>query len=103
MELDEKPAEIERIASPPSRSSLESTRRSFQIGQGDLEKALSTHEDKDVAATVVQHVDPDIVDWDGPDDKENPLNWPAKQKWMNIGLLSAITLLTSVFSHNDRE
>ncbi|KAJ9603306.1 hypothetical protein H2200_012084 [Cladophialophora chaetospira] len=94
MELDDKAPETDRIASPQTPSSLASTRRNSHIGQGDLEKALSNHEDKDVAATAVQRVDPDIVDWDGPDDKENPLNWPAKQKWANIGLLSAITLLT---------
>ncbi len=58
------------------------------------------HEDKDLAPTLVETVDPDIVNWDGPDDPENPLNWPAKQKWMNIGLLSAITLLTLVPSES---
>lgn len=26
-------------------------------------------------------VDPNIVDWDGPDDPRNPHNWPASRKW----------------------
>lgn len=34
--------------------------------------------------------DPDvqIVDWDGPDDPENPFNWPKKKKW----LITAVAL-----------
>ncbi|KAK1573273.1 major facilitator superfamily transporter [Colletotrichum navitas] len=35
--------------------------------------------------------DPNIVDWDGPDDPENPLNWSPLKKWGNITLLSIIT------------
>lgn len=38
--------------------------------------------------------DPDIVDWDGPDDPENPLNWPAGRKWGLIGILAMVTLVT---------
>jgi hypothetical protein len=103
MALDEKPAAIERMVSPSSPSSLETTRNNSQLGHGDVEKALATHEDKDAAAAVAQPADPDIVDWDGPDDKENPLNWPAKWKWTNIALLSMITLLTSVAPANSTE
>lgn len=38
--------------------------------------------------------DPNIVDWDGPDDPEMPLNWSTKKKWTNGALLSAMTFLT---------
>jgi hypothetical protein len=37
-----------------------------------------------------------VVDWDGPDDTMNPLNWSLERKWVNMGLISAITLLTYV-------
>jgi hypothetical protein len=62
----------------------------------------------------------DVVDWDGPDDPENPQNWyvawlslnmeladkqcyrSARKKWLNIGSLAAITffspLASSVFA-----
>lgn len=40
--------------------------------------------------------DPDIVDWDGPDDPQNPQNWPENKKWMNIALISGMTLVTCV-------
>ena len=69
-------------------------------GQGDLEKVMSRHEDKDVAVEVLPGTDPNVVGWDGPGDLENPLNWPARQKWINIGLLSLITTLTSVLLSN---
>ncbi|KAK6003170.1 hypothetical protein QM012_001015 [Aureobasidium pullulans] len=31
-----------------------------------------------------REIDPDveIVDWDGPNDPENPFNWPVRQKWI---------------------
>ncbi|KAE9574152.1 Efflux pump rdc3 [Colletotrichum fructicola] len=42
--------------------------------------------------------DPNIVDWDGPDDPQNPQNWPASQKWMNIAVISILTLVTPLGS-----
>ncbi|EXJ62308.1 hypothetical protein A1O7_02742 [Cladophialophora yegresii CBS 114405] len=89
-----KQSEIERMASPAGPSSTGSTWNNSQVEHSDVEKALSIHEGKDVTATVNQTVDPDIVDWDGPDDPENPLNWPSRKKWANIAFLSMITLLT---------
>jgi hypothetical protein len=35
-----------------------------------------------------------VVDWDGPDDPENPLNWSQAKKWTNIATISSITLIT---------
>jgi hypothetical protein len=42
--------------------------------------------------------DPDIIWWDGPDDPQNPLNWPFKKKWGTVILVSAITFLTPLAS-----
>ena len=33
----------------------------------------------------------DLVDWDGPDDPNNPMNWTTLHKWVFISLVSAIT------------
>lgn len=38
--------------------------------------------------------DPNIVSWDGPDDPENPKNWPDSKKWFNIAVLSILTIIT---------
>lgn len=42
--------------------------------------------------------DPNAVGWDGPSDPNNPLNWPARKKWSNIGALSIMTILTPLGS-----
>lgn len=41
-----------------------------------------------------QKRDPNIVDWDGDDDPEMALNWPARRKWTYIIMLASLTLLT---------
>jgi len=35
--------------------------------------------------------DPNIVDWDGPDDPANPMNWSSTKK---IGSITMVTFLT---------
>lgn len=38
--------------------------------------------------------DLNIVDWDGPDDPENPMNWTNGLKWGIVATISAITFIT---------
>lgn len=40
--------------------------------------------------------DPNIVDWDGPDDPANPQNWSTGKKAMTVCLVSSITFVTYV-------
>lgn len=40
--------------------------------------------------------DPDLVDWDGPDDPENPFNWPSYKKWRQLIFMAINTFLTYV-------
>lgn len=42
--------------------------------------------------------DPYLVDWSGPDDPENPQNWPAGKKWGIVSAVAAITLITPLAS-----
>jgi len=37
----------------------------------------------------------DIVDWDGPQDPENPQNWSSKYKWYTIMILACMTFVVS--------
>lgn len=37
-----------------------------------------------------------IVDWDGPTDPQNPMNWSPARKWAIIALVSTITFNTYV-------
>ncbi|KAI6782008.1 putative transporter -like protein [Emericellopsis cladophorae] len=39
-----------------------------------------------------------IVDWDGPDDPENPHNWTRKQKAVYITIIAVITFITPLAS-----
>lgn len=75
----------------------------------DLSSDSSTSRDETVstekvAAAVVADeaapppADPDVVDWDGPDDPKNPQNWSSLHKWTLIGLVSTITFITSLAS-----
>lgn len=66
----------------------------MQASDGDLEKGEI---DSNSPETTVQGcIDHNLVDWDGPEDPQKPVNWPAKKKWTNIILLSSLTMLTYV-------
>ncbi|KAB8228940.1 major facilitator superfamily domain-containing protein [Aspergillus alliaceus] len=42
--------------------------------------------------------DPNLVTWEGPDDPQNPKNWPATRKWMTFVPMSFYNLLSSMSS-----
>lgn len=63
----------------------------------------SLHLQQIVTATVssgpetdrgMQSDDPGVVDWDWPNDPENPLNWPESRKRINLILLSVLTIIS---------
>ncbi|KAF5648506.1 multidrug resistant protein [Fusarium tjaetaba] len=60
--------------------------------------AAKKDEETPTKEDVVEDEDPNAVGWDGPDDPNNPMNWPAKKKWSCIGALSVMTLLTPLGS-----
>ncbi|KAK0615718.1 major facilitator superfamily domain-containing protein [Bombardia bombarda] len=42
--------------------------------------------------------DLNIISWDGPNDQENPKNWTMKKRWLNVAVLSILTLVTPLGS-----
>lgn len=40
--------------------------------------------------------DPNIVDWDGPDDSANPLNWSSFKSNLHVIIVSVFTLYALV-------
>ncbi|KAI5808427.1 major facilitator superfamily domain-containing protein [Pyronema omphalodes] len=42
--------------------------------------------------------DPNIVWWDGPNDPENPMNWPKWRKYIAVAIVSSITFITPLAS-----
>lgn len=63
------------------------------VARSDKEQDISnspagtSSEDNDVP------VDPNIVDWNGPDDPENPLNWSKTKKNLHVVIVSLFTLV----------
>lgn len=43
-------------------------------------------------------VDPNLVDWDGPNDPKNPQNWSRRYKWFVTVFCSILTLNVYVLS-----
>lgn len=37
--------------------------------------------------------DPHVVGWDGPEDPENPMNWPFGRKAAAVSIISSITFI----------
>ncbi|KAI4209151.1 MAG: hypothetical protein LQ351_007903 [Letrouitia transgressa] len=80
------------------------------IGLRDLELSdhstlTSKHENHNLqdqsSPTVISEnlpKDPNVVDWDGPEDLENPLNWPTSKKLAAIAIVSMITMLSPLAS-----
>lgn len=66
----------------------------------DVEKADNAPQPE--PETKNQGQDPNMVDWNGPDDPENPQNWPKSKKWLVTLALAFLTLTitfaSSVFS-----
>ena len=56
----------------------------------DVEKTAAAAE----PASVQPVSDPNVIEWDGPNDPHNPLNWSTPRKWIIIALVSLITFNT---------
>lgn len=55
--------------------------------------AMNTHAaDENVKEEAM--LAPIEVDWDGPDDPKNPLNWSSTLRYGHVATVSALTLLT---------
>ncbi|KAI4867677.1 bicyclomycin resistance protein [Hypoxylon rubiginosum] len=68
----------------------------IEKGQIPTEAALSSSNDGD--NNDDSDSNPNIVWWDGPDDPENPYNWPTWRKVLNCGLISAMTFIAPLAS-----
>lgn len=55
-----------------------------------------------ITVPITDDRDKDLVDFDGPLDPLNPINWSRGYKWSIVILLSAVTLIALVLFHSDR-
>lgn len=59
-----------------------------ELGKPEMKRKASSRSVKD----------PNLVTWDGPDDVENPKNWPRKRKWIATIVVSSFTFISPVSS-----
>lgn len=69
-----------------------------RIATSNTENALSLERSVTRSRTHGQYIDPKDLDWDGPDDKANPFNWPKKKKWAITATTAIVCLCISLGS-----
>ncbi|UNI22045.1 hypothetical protein JDV02_007970 [Purpureocillium takamizusanense] len=65
---------------------------------GDKLAAASAGEGGEPVAAVAMDNDPNLVQWAGRDDPDNPKNWTMKRKWAAVLCVSSFTLISPVAS-----
>jgi len=62
-------------------------------------------DEKDGAGNGAEGMDPIWVEWDGPDDPQNPLNWSRQRKWVvtTLGLMYTSIVSVAVTSYSISE
>lgn len=92
--LKEKASKSPSVASQDTNTEVDPS--TIDVEKGVEEQDHNAIEAKEEKATEPR--DPNIVDWDGPDDPTNPMNWPGRKKATAIGIVSAITFLSPLTS-----
>lgn len=105
IDVEKNAATAEAVSAPPSRplSELATSLKSIGEAEQGIEESFGPARDEETAfhqhggqhdRNAEKH-DPDLVDWDGPNDPANPMNFSKARKWW-ISILTA--LLTFVIS-----
>ncbi|KAK8216877.1 hypothetical protein M8818_001840 [Zalaria obscura] len=70
------------------------------LEKGELRSSIDKTATQPTASTTEQAppADPNIVDWDGPDDPANPMNFTPRTKAIHIAVLSFTTLIPPLAS-----
>ena len=65
-----------------------------------LHVGTDVHEESDLekGPHVSEKEDPNIVDFNGPDDPEKAVNWSAKRKYSMLALISVMTFITYAYN-----
>ncbi|KAB8345950.1 hypothetical protein FH972_023002 [Carpinus fangiana] len=68
------------------------------LNLGTLPSDAPQNNDLEQVTKEESPTDPNLVSWDGPDDPENPKNWPMRRKWTAALIVSAFTLISPVLA-----
>ncbi|KAG6191020.1 hypothetical protein E4U27_005014, partial [Claviceps purpurea] len=77
---------LSKVASARPERSLVSEVGDGVLNQRDLERGgeHGGHEKNGVAREDNTSWDPDLVEWDGPDDPQRPTSWAVRRKWAAV-------------------
>ncbi|KAJ3771713.1 MFS polyamine transporter [Lentinula raphanica] len=74
-----------------SESTTQATNAQSEKQPREKEKDVQVNDDGEPGRTIV-------VDWDGPNDPQNPKNWTFRRKWAATAIVSAFTFISPVSS-----
>ncbi|KAL3477168.1 MFS general substrate transporter [Aspergillus californicus] len=74
--------------------------RNGMVNERDLDLEANRREPSDLekSQTPRSETDPKLITWNGPDDPENPKNWPINKKWAIVLTVSCFTFISPVSS-----
>lgn len=49
--------------------------------------------DEEAATLASPKLQDDVVDWEGPDDPNNPLNWPATKSFGHVVIVAILSMV----------
>jgi hypothetical protein len=99
------------LRQPPSRQQYDDTFDDNEVLEGsgedsDVEKGNvegGNERAEQLKRKESKQKDPNLIEWDGPEDPENPMNWPTSKKWivtLALGMMTfCVTFASSVFSN----
>jgi hypothetical protein len=84
-------------------SDLNLAEKDLEKGDGEDADAGFGRNPQDAPARDTPAKDPNLIEWDGPDDPDNPMNWSKTKKWIStimLGIMTfCVTFASSVFSN----
>ena len=110
LELSAGPLLNEKSSSSSGLSAVIGPRSKLNDGLQDHQDVQDGHEDVEKGSHLTSHAevdegsDPNLVDWQGENDPENPMHWSFKRKlWMSIMasfMTFGVSFASSVWSAN---
>lgn len=79
---------------PSIRSEDASVSNNAVMYKGDVENQSDFNNHLGTTTDEKAFKNPNIVDWDGPNDPANPMNWSSGKKVAAIGVVSVITTIS---------
>ncbi|ANZ77690.1 BA75_04470T0 [Komagataella pastoris] len=90
--------DFSQIASRSRTNNLRLTRTETQGFHDELSRVITSASRKKITEEEEGAVDPSTLDWDSPDDPDNPTNWSPRKKWFSTMTVAFLCLVVSLGS-----